>query len=59
VFEYWRGLVGNLGIDASAEMRLITGTRNQPLYWLLLVAKHDLAHKFWASAADTGQGSLF
>jgi three-Cys-motif partner protein len=59
VFQYWRGLVGNLGIDASTDMRLITGTRNQPLYWLLLVAKHDRAHKFWVSAADTGQGSLF
>lgn len=59
VFEYWRNLVGNLGIDASADMRLITGERNQPLYWLLLVAKHDLAHRFWESAADTGQGSLF
>lgn len=59
VFEYWRNLVANLGINASADMRLITGERNQPLYWLLLVARHDLPHKFWASAADTGQGSLF
>lgn len=59
VFEYWRNLVANLGIDASANMRLISGHKNQPLYWLLLVAKHDLAHKFWASASDTGQGSLF
>lgn len=59
VFEYWRGLVGSLGIDASTDLRLITGTRNQPLYWLLLVAKHDRAHKFWASATETGQGSLF
>lgn len=59
VFEYWRNLVANLGIDASTDMRLITGDRNQPLYWLLLVAKHKLAHKFWSSATDTGQGSLF
>ncbi|WP_337917774.1 three-Cys-motif partner protein TcmP [Pseudaminobacter soli (ex Zhang et al. 2022)] len=59
VFEYWRNLVANLGIDASADMRLITGDRSQPLYWLLLVAKHDLAHRFWASATETAQGSLF
>lgn len=58
-FEYWRDRVGSLGIDASADMRLITGSRNQPLYWLLIVAKHDLAHKFWATASHTGQGSLF
>jgi len=59
VLDYWRGLVGSLGIDASTDMTLITGTRNQPLYWLLLVAKHDVAHKFWVSAINTGQGSLF
>jgi three-Cys-motif partner protein len=59
VFEYWRRLVAGLGIDASTDMRLITGNSNQPLYWLLLVAKHDLAHKFWSSAADTRQASLF
>jgi three-Cys-motif partner protein len=59
VFKYWRDLVGNLGLDASAHMRLITGSRNQPLYWLLLVAKHDLAHKFWAAASNTGQRAMF
>lgn len=59
VFEYWRELVAKLGIESSADMRLITGSRNQPLYWLLLVAKHELAHKFWSTASDTGQGSLF
>lgn len=59
VFEYWRFLVGGLGIDASTDMKLITGSRNQPLYWLLLVAKHDLAHRFWATVSNSGQGKLF
>jgi|TARA_A100001391_G_scaffold51157_1_gene31205 three-Cys-motif partner protein len=59
VFEYWRGLVAALGVAASTEMRLITGSRHQPLYWLMLAAKHDLAHKFWKVAAETGQQELF
>lgn len=57
--EYWRDLVAKLGVWPSTEMKLITGRSNQRLYWLLLAAKHELAHKFWKVAANTeGQGSL-
>ncbi len=60
VVEYWRDKVADLGIGPSTEMKLIKGSRNQHLYWLLLVAKNDLALKFWKVAADTeGQGKLF
>jgi three-Cys-motif partner protein len=58
--EYWRGLVAKLGVWPSTNQRLVTGERKQPLYWLLLAAKHDLAHKFWETAANVeGQGTLF
>lgn len=60
VFQYWRDQVANLGVWPSTEMRLITGRRNQPLYWLLMAAKHSLPHKFWKVAANAeGQGELF
>jgi len=60
VVEFWREKVAELGIGPSTEMRLIKGRRNQHLYWLLLAAKHKLAHKFWKVAADTDpQGKLF
>jgi len=59
VFEYWRNLVADLGKRPSTQMKLISGSINQPLYWLLLVAENDLAHKFWSAATDTGQGDLF
>ena len=40
-------------------MRLLKGGKNQPLYWLLLAAKHELAHKFWATASNVeGQGKF-
>lgn len=59
VVEYWREKVASLGVGPSIEQRLITGEKNQPLYWLLLAARHDLAHQFWKVAANPeGQGSL-
>lgn len=60
LLEYWRLLVTALGVWPSTQMRMITGSRNQPLYWLLLAAKHELPHRFWKVAANReGQGSLF
>ena len=59
IFQYWRKLVEDLGVWPSTDMKLIRGGKNQPLYWLLLAAKHDLAHNFWATASDIErQGKL-
>jgi three-Cys-motif partner protein len=52
VVEYWRDQVSQLGVGTSNEMRLITGEKNQRLYWLLLAARHELAQKFWSVAAN-------
>lgn len=58
--DYWKGLVSRAGFEASPDMRLLKGSRDQHLYWLLLLASHDLAHRFWKAAANTdGQGELF
>lgn len=60
VFDYWRSEVEKLGISTAAEMELITGGKGQHLYWLTLIAKHNLAHKFWKTAIDkTGQIDMF
>ncbi|MCG7509204.1 three-Cys-motif partner protein TcmP [Mesorhizobium retamae] len=60
VFDYWRAIVAKLGVWPSTEIKLITGSKNQPLYWLLLAARHELAHKFWATASNLNrQRSLF
>lgn len=59
VFNYWRGKVAGLGVWPSTEMRLLKGRNKQPLYWLLMAAKHSLPHKFWATASNVeGQGSF-
>lgn len=60
LINYWKTLVKNLGIAASAEMKLLKGEKDQHLYWLLLVASHTLAHRIWNTAAnDDGQRRLF
>lgn len=59
MFEYWRKKVADLGISASADMELITGDGGQHLYWLTLLAKHEIALKFWKAAANkSGQRNL-
>lgn len=47
LLEYWRGLIEKTTIKPSDNVRLIKGSRSQRLYWLLLAARNDLAHKFW------------
>ncbi len=59
VFELWKDKVVQLGMAASTDMQLITGSRGQHLYWLTLAARHELALAFWKAATDDGQGSLF
>ncbi len=59
VFDLWKIKVVKLGMAASTDMQLITGSRGQHLYWLTLAARHDLALAFWKAATDNGQGQLF
>lgn len=58
VFEYWRRLIAETDIATSDETKLITGSKGQHLYWLLLAARHDLAHKFWKASTKGDQGQF-
>ncbi len=60
IVDHWRDLLAKLGTEASTNMSLLKGEKDQHLYWLTLIAKHDLAHKFWKTASNPeGQGDLF
>lgn len=60
IFSYWRGLLINLGYKISTNIERVTGNRNQPLYWLVLASKHDLADKLWGEVSEVGiQRRLF
>lgn len=59
VFEYWRSLLSQLGYFVSDNIERVTGNRNQPLYWLVLASKHDLADKLWGEVSQVEpQGRL-
>jgi three-Cys-motif partner protein len=59
LFEYWRGLVAQTKVKTSDHVKLIKGSKNQRLYWLLLAASSDLAHTFWDAVSKTdGQGEF-
>ncbi|MBS0365116.1 MAG: three-Cys-motif partner protein TcmP [Proteobacteria bacterium] len=53
--QYWADSLKKLGFADETRFELITGTKNQPLYWLVLVAKHEIAQKFWKTAAQHGK----
>jgi three-Cys-motif partner protein len=57
--QYWHKLVAELGVWPAENMQLITGERRQRLYWLVLAARHRLAHKLWKVASNPhGQRDL-
>jgi three-Cys-motif partner protein len=53
IFDHWLTLIKNVGFRPPVgKPPLIRGSNNQPLYWLVLVAKHDLATKFWKAISQ-------
>ncbi len=62
VVRYWTDKLKQVGVTAAKDVnwKLITGTKKQPLYWLMLVARHELAHDFWEKTIKTEtQETLF
>jgi three-Cys-motif partner protein len=47
ILEYWTEKVVGLGLPRAKHCELIRGTKNQRLYWLMFLAKHELPHSFW------------
>lgn len=50
--RYWVSLLEGLGFKGALKFELIRGPNNIPLYWLVLVAKHEIATKFWSKAVQ-------
>ena len=59
IFEHWRALLRGLGMQPSRGVELVTGERNQRLYWLVLISHHERADELWEKIRNTtGQGHL-
>lgn len=57
--EHWLNLIRKLDMAPSHGIELVSGRRNQPLYWLVLMARHSRAVEFWEKIRNvTPQGRL-
>ncbi len=52
LFRHWRNLLENLDYRVSDNVERVTGSRNQPLYWLVLASRSELADRFWAQVSN-------
>ena len=48
----WKNRLEELDLDMAETAELVTGSKKQPLYWLMFAAKHDRAHEFWEKVRD-------
>jgi len=57
---YWTSKIDALGLPPSERAPLITGPiKNQRLYWLVLVSRHERAREFWDKVRNlSGQGEF-
>lgn len=60
IFEHWKSLIKGLGATPNECVEVVENSKNAELYWLVFIARHELAHKLWADIANvTPQGRLF
>jgi three-Cys-motif partner protein len=58
IMDHWGGLVQKLGFGAP-YYDLVKGRKNQRLYWLAFLARHEKAHEFWNAIRYTdGQSDM-
>jgi three-Cys-motif partner protein len=59
MMSYWSAKVAALGLPRAKHLELIRGDRGQRLYWLILLAKHELAHGLWSKISSVAKSPTF
>jgi three-Cys-motif partner protein len=59
LIKYWSEKVSALGLPQAKHWELIRGDHGQRLYWLILLARHDLAHGLWAKVSSAAKSPTF
>lgn len=59
ILKYWSEKVSSLGLPQAKHWELIRGDQGQRLYWLILLARHDLAHGLWAKISSAAKAPTF
>ena len=60
LLEYWMKEIEALGLPPARGVELVSGSKNQRLYWLIFVSRSDFAKRLWDKIrAVSGQRELF
>jgi three-Cys-motif partner protein len=59
ILQYWSDKVMKLGLPRAEHCELITGAQRQRLYWLVLLARHQLAHSLWSKISSSAKAPGF
>ncbi len=59
IIQYWSDKVTELGLPRARHCELITADRGQRLYWLILLARSDLAHQLWERISSVAKAPGF
>jgi three-Cys-motif partner protein len=59
ILKYWSTQVTTLGLPQAKHWELIRGDQGQRLYWLILLARHKLAHGLWAKVSSAAKSPKF
>jgi three-Cys-motif partner protein len=55
IIRYWCEKILELNFPQAPHWELIKGDRGQRLYWLVLLARDDLAHKLWSKITSAAK----
>jgi three-Cys-motif partner protein len=59
IIQYWSDKAMTLGLPRAKHCELIKGMQGQRLYWLILLARHELAHKLWSKISSSAKSPGF
>jgi three-Cys-motif partner protein len=59
ILAYWSDKVMALGLPRAEHCELIKGPQQQGLYWLILLARHELAHTLWSRISSPAKAPGF
>jgi hypothetical protein len=59
LLEYWLGKIRKLGVSPAQGIALVSGERNQRLYWLVFVSRSDFATNLWEDIREPSQRPSF
>lgn len=60
ILRHWLSLIRRLDMAPSEGIEMVTADRNQELYWLVFIARHERASEFWDKIRNPSpQGRLF